>query len=69
MRGKTSDTVGPRHSGPVAASMRPPQNAGENLRQARRDPVWGAASMRPPQNAGENNDAIIECESHFTLLQ
>ena len=39
------------------ASMRPPQNAGENtcLRSGLRPPC--RASMRPPQNAGENQEA------------
>ena len=36
------------------ASMRPPQNAGENPRVHRVHSQHPAASMRPPQNAGEN---------------
>ncbi len=56
MRGKTSSPNG--NSGQsVSASMRPPQNAGEDLWT--RDEVVGPgfASMRPPQNAGEDDEA------------
>ena len=56
MRGKT--TIVYSGDGPVAtASMRPPQNAGENPILAASRSNAGGASMRPPQNAGENRTA------------
>ena len=39
------------------ASMRPPQNAGENESAERPTDEDARASMRPPQNAGENRPA------------
>ena len=53
MRGRTAlaraidEQLGP-------ASMRPPQNAGENQSDHGRAAAQVRASMRPPQNAGEN---------------
>ena len=56
MRGKT---VSGGRMRPVEtdASMRPPQNAGENKHTGCLPPSWMLASMRPPQNAGENEEA------------
>ena len=55
MRGKTSAATG-EHVGRIEASMRPPQNAGENPEQNNTNTNNNAASMRPPQNAGENDN-------------
>ena len=51
--GKPLPATPARHAG--HASMRPPQNAGENGAEAPFDFTDEAASMRPPQNAGENS--------------
>ena len=53
MRGKTRPRL--RWSAKArTASMRPPQNAGENPEAVCLAEVDRLASMRPPQNAGEN---------------
>ena len=44
--------------------MRPPQNAGENLKMDWRGYAERLASMRPPQNAGEN--AVAEVSATAT---
>ena len=44
----------------VFASMRPPQNAGENWQVNGSEIARILASMRPPQNAGENYDIAIQ---------
>ena len=54
---------------PIDASMRPPQNAGENdiFRRAMCAPV--CASMRPPQNAGENAGVVAPSLQDSSALQ
>ena len=66
MRGKTSrEPLASRNR--KSASMRPPQNAGEN------EPSWlppatgTEASMRPPQNAGENRKREYSYKDVFML--
>ena len=53
MRGKTRPAGAP-FPRPGGASMRPPQNAGENRAGIGLVERQVDASMRPPQNAGEN---------------
>ena len=57
MRGKTPPPR-PHVLHEAVASMRPPQNAGENVLEVADDHLVALASMRPPQNAGENTDEI-----------
>ena len=51
------------------ASMRPPQNAGENALGLAIDEVFNGASMRPPQNAGENFADAAELRRRYEALQ
>ena len=54
---------------PRAASMRPPQFAGERDGADREDVLVVAASMRPPQFAGERREDATIPDAPTVLLQ
>ena len=68
MRGKTTIRAAPVRM-QDAASMRPPQNAGENLDASHHHRARLDASMRPPQNAGENRRRPNAPRSRMRSLQ
>ena len=51
------------------ASMRPPQNAGEDESRSRQWFTAEIASMRPPQNAGEDSSRDCVHLAHVGPLQ